>query len=155
MGLSPREDFVTRGLYATWRPHTVSGSAPTLGIGATNRADKLFECLSTARLVLRVFALPKESARNGPHESKQYPVSCLVGGLKPGPAAMGPRGVRRERPVDGKEARYITPLHTVAWGGAEDSSGTNVFSQALTEESGLCANPAFGMKLQFLTLVRD
>ena len=46
---------------------------------------------------------------------------------------------------------YITPLHTVAWGGAEDSSGTNVISQALTEESGLCANPAFGMKLQFLT----
>ena len=67
---------------------------------------------------------------------------------------MGP-SVRRERPVDGKGARYITPLHTVAWGGAEDSSGTNVFSQALTEESGLCANPAFGMKLQFLTLVRD
>ena len=68
---------------------------------------------------------------------------------------MGPRGVRRERPVDGKGARYITPLHTVAWGEAEDSSGTNVISQALTEESGLCANPAFGMKLQFLTLVRD
>jgi hypothetical protein len=68
---------------------------------------------------------------------------------------MGPRGVRRERPVDGKGARYITPLHTVAWGGAEDSSGTNVFSQALTGGSGLCANPAFGMKLQFLTLVRD
>ena len=48
----------------------MSGSALTLGFGATNRADKLFECLSTARLVLRVFALPKE-LRNGPHESKQ------------------------------------------------------------------------------------
>jgi hypothetical protein len=30
-----------------------------------------------------------------------------------------------------------------------------VFSQALTEKSGLCASPLFGMMLQFLSLVRD
>jgi hypothetical protein len=124
MGLAPQDGFVTRGLYATWRRPTVSGSALTLGFGATNRADKLFECLSTARLVLRVFALPGESTRNGPHENKQEPVPCLVGSAEhpPGPATMGRRGVRRERPVDGEGGRYITPLHTVAWGGAEDSS---------------------------------
>ena len=64
---------------------------------------------------------------------------------------MGPRGVRRW-PVAGEGGRYVTPLHTVAWGGAEDSSGTNVSSQALTEKSGLCASPVFGMMLQFSRL---
>jgi hypothetical protein len=37
----------------------------------------------------------------------------------------------------------------------EGSSGTNVFSQALTGRSGLYANPVFGVMLQFLSLVRD
>ena len=95
----------------------MSGLDLTLGLGATNRANKLFEGLSTARLVLKVFALPREStSRNGPHESKQKPVPYLVGCAEhtPGPAAMGPRGVRRERPVAGRGWRYITPLHTVA-----------------------------------------
>ena len=98
----------------------MSGSDLTLGFGATNQAGKLFECLSKARLVLKVFALPRGStSRNGPHESIQEPVPYLVGCAKhtPGPATMGPRGVRRERPVAGRGGRYITPLHTVAWGG--------------------------------------
>ena len=30
-----------------------------------------------------------------------------------------------------------------------------MFSQTLTEKSGLYANPVFGMMLQFLSLVRD
>jgi len=75
--LAPQNVFVTRGLYATWRHPTVSGSALTLGFGATNRADKLFECLTPARLVLKVFALQRESTRNGPHESKQKRVPYL------------------------------------------------------------------------------
>jgi hypothetical protein len=62
IGLAPRAVFVTRGLHATWSPPTVFGSDLSLGFGATNRADKLFECVSTARLVLKVFALPRESS---------------------------------------------------------------------------------------------
>jgi hypothetical protein len=54
--------FVTLGLHATWRPATVFGSDLSLGFGATDRADELFECVSTARLVLKVFALPGESS---------------------------------------------------------------------------------------------
>ena len=55
----------------------MSGSALTLGFGATDRADKLFECLTPARLVLKVFALQRESTRNGPHESRQKRVPYL------------------------------------------------------------------------------
>jgi hypothetical protein len=54
--------FVTLGLHASWRPATVFGSDLSLGSGATDRADdELFGCVSKARLVLRVFALPRES----------------------------------------------------------------------------------------------
>jgi hypothetical protein len=36
----------------------VFGSDLSLGSGATDRVDELFECVSKARLVLEVFALP-------------------------------------------------------------------------------------------------
>jgi hypothetical protein len=136
----------------------VFGSDLSLGFGATDRADELFECLSTARLVLKVFALPGESrvAESDRGDSNKlqagpYFVGCAE--HPPGPAAiMGPHGVRRERPIAGRRGRYLP--HYTRWP-REGSSGINVFSQTLTGRSGLYANPVFGMMLQFLSLVRD
>jgi hypothetical protein len=135
----------------------VSGSALTLGFGATDRADKLFECLTPARLVLKVFALQRESTRNGPHESRQKRVPYLWDALSTrlGPLQWDLVESDAGQSLANEGRRYTTPLHTVAWGGAEDSSGTDVFSQALTEKSGLCTSPVFAMMLQFLSLVRD
>ena len=135
----------------------MSGSALTLGFGATDRADKLFECLTPARLVLKVFALQRESTRNGPHESRQKRVPYLWDALSTrlGPLQWDLVESDAGQSLANEGRRYTTPLHTVAWGGAEDSSGTDVFSQALSEKSGLCTSPVFAMMLQFLSLVRD
>jgi hypothetical protein len=53
--------FVTMGLHASWRPATVFGSDLSMGSAAIARANALFECVSQARLVLKVCALPRGS----------------------------------------------------------------------------------------------
>jgi hypothetical protein len=113
------------------------------------------ECVSEARLVLKVCALPGDSRGEmdrgeGQLQAVRTPVGCA--GKPPRPIDVGPDGIGRERPSADGRGRCAAPLHTMA---NEGLLGANVFSQSLTMRPGLYANPVFGMMLQFLNVVRD
>jgi hypothetical protein len=55
----------------------VFGSDLSLGSGATDRADELFECVYKARLVLKVFALPGGS-RVAEWTARDQTTSCAL-----------------------------------------------------------------------------
>ena len=148
--------FVTLGLHAAWRPATVFGSDLSHESGADVRADDLFQCVSQAHLVLKVFALPgKTRIAEWTAERVNYKLSLALWnalGTRLGPLQWDL--MASDANAQSWTAGGDALPHYTRWP-EEGSSGTNVFSQTLTGRSGLYANPVFGIMLQFLSLVRD
>ena len=148
--------FLTLGLHPSWRPATVFGSDLSLGSEATARANELFDCISKARLILKVCALPGSSRRaEWKAERLNYklcPPLWDVLNSRFGPFQWDLMASDANAHSLPRESDAIT--HYKRWPTAY-SSGGNVFSQTLTGKTGLYANPVFRMMLHFLSLVRD
>ena len=148
--------FVTLGLHSTWRPATVFGSDLSLSVGSDVRANELFQCVSRAHLVLKVFALPgKSRVAEWSAERVNYKLCPTLWDTLN--TSLGP--LQWDLMASDANAQSLTEgsgvlPHYTRWP-AEGSAGINVFSQTLTGRSGLYANPVFGMMLQFLSMVRD
>ena len=132
------------------------GSDLSLGSKATARANELFECVSKARLVLKVCALPGGSrVAEWTAERFNYKLCLPLWGVLD--TRLGP--LQWDLMASDANAQSLAGgggalPHYTRWP-AKGSSGANVFSQTLTGRTGLYANPVFCMMLQFLSLMRD